>query len=113
MIEQADFYVRNNLTNGSINVARKLSNSSTEYETTIAVGTEKRILLQSTDVYMVISAPIQVQDLKTCPIKVRAGVDLSLLVSRTDRCWTLQILPNNLDPEAPTTVNVSVGPNET
>lgn len=113
MIEQADFYVRNDLTAGSIDVARKLANGSNDYETSIAAGAEKRVPLQSTDVYMVISAPGQVQDLKTCPIKVRAGVDLSISVSRTDRCWTLQITPNNLDPEAPTTVNVSVGPNET
>ncbi len=113
MIEQADCYVRNNLVSGSIVASRKLPNCSTDYETTIAPGNEERIPLQSLEVYLAISAPADVQDLKTCPIKVKSEVDVSTLCSRTHRYWKLQIAPNNLSPTAPTTVNVSVGPNET
>jgi hypothetical protein len=113
MIEQAEFFVKNNFSAGSITASRKLPNCSTDYEITIAAGTEEMIPLQSTEVCLIISAPSEVQDLKTCPIKVRTDVDLSILYWRTYRCWKLQIVPNKLDPIAPTTVNVSVGPNET
>ena len=112
MIEQADVFV-NNLFGNDVNVARKLPNGSTDYETTITAGANERIPVQGTEASLVISLPTQVQDLKTCPIKVKKDVDLAVSCSRTDRCWTLQILPNNLNPEVPTTVNVSVGPDET
>lgn len=110
MADQADVYVKNKLTN-DIHVARKLSNGSIDVEETISNGNTEQINLGSTDVSLLITPPGGT-DIKDCYICVRPDVDLDVKCSRTDSKWTLKILPNSLPPEAPTTVNVTIGEDE-
>jgi len=108
MAEQADVFVKNNLTD-TVVVQRKLANGTIDLTENVAPGTvSPRIPLIGLDVFIIINAPAGV-DTKTCPFKVRADVDVTVACSRTDSYWKLQIVPNSLPPDAPTTVNVSVG----
>lgn len=108
MAEQADVFVKNNLTS-TIVVQRGLSGGTFDLEESVAPGTVSPVIpLIGLDVFIIVNAPAGV-DTKTCPFKVRADVDVSVACSRTDSYWKLQIVPNSLPPEAPTTVNVSVG----
>lgn len=107
MAEQADVYVKNNLT-GDITVVRKLPDGSSDLSITIANGNTEQIYLAGTDVSLVIHAPEGV-DTKDHPLGVKSGLDLAVSHSRTDSRWTIQIVPNDLPPEVPTTVNVSAG----
>jgi hypothetical protein len=107
MAEKADFIVKNLLT-GDINVIRKLANGSSDLEVTITNGNEEQINLDGLDVSLLIEAPGGV-DTKDCPFNVKSDVDLSVSCSRTDSNWAVQIAPNDLPPDVPTTVNVNIG----
>jgi len=110
MAEQAEVYVRN-LLPGDINVIRKFPDGSSDLTKTIAEGNKERFPLPNPEVFLVIDAP-QGVDTKDCFIKASSGIDLAVSCSRTDSNWKIQIDPNNLSPEVPTTVNVNVGENE-
>ena len=107
MSEQADVYVKNVLT-GTITATRMLPNGTSDLNVTIATDVEEQIPLASPDVWMVITAPTGL-DTKDCPVKVKSDIDLAVAHSRTDSNWTIKIAPNELQPEVPTTVNVTVG----
>ncbi len=107
MADQADVYVKNRFT-GDVRVIRYLSSGVSDLEITISPGNEEKVLLTGTDVYLVIKPPAG-KDLKLCFITVRSDVDLSVPGSRTDSLWKVQILPNSLPPEVPTTVNIEAG----
>jgi hypothetical protein len=106
MANQADVIIKNNFANvGGIKVL-KLKETAT-----IADGSNERIPLPGPEVALVIQAP-EGKDTKFCMLKVQSDVDLSVTASRTNSTWTLQIIPNELPPDVPTTVNVSVGDDE-
>lgn len=113
MADKADVYVTNLLEN-DVNVFRKLPDGASDLDTVVAgkdgetVHTEK-IILQGTDVSLEINAP-QGMDIKGCPFMATSDVDLAVSHSRTDSFWTAQIVPNDLPPEAPTSVNITLGP---
>jgi hypothetical protein len=107
MAEQADVYVKNKLTDG-IQVIRKLPDGSSDYEVTVAGGDEEKIYLGGTEVSLVVKAP-EGTDTKNHSFRKRSDVDLSVACSRTDSNWTMKILPNDLPPDVPTTVNVTIG----
>ena len=109
MAEQTDVYVKNNL-NGDISVFRMLPDGNSDLSITITNGDSEQVYLAGTDVSLVIHAPEGV-DIKDYPLGVRTGLDLAVSHSRTDSRWTIQIVPNDLPPEVPTTVNVNVGEN--
>ncbi len=67
--------------------------------------------LPDTDTELVVQLPKEV-DLKNVPIKIQSGVDLTITYSRTKSTLTLKIAPNDLLPELPLTVNVSLGEEE-
>lgn len=92
----------------TINVQRMLQDGSVDLNVTIPQNEARQINLPNTDVKLVIAAP-QGMDLCNCNLKVQTDVDLDNNYSRTDGTWTLQIIPNNLPPDVPTTVNVTVG----
>lgn len=94
--------------NVTINVNRVLQDGSSDLIETVAQNEARQIQLPSTDVKLMITAP-QGMDLCDCHAKVQTDVDLGKTYSRTDGTWTLQIIPNNLPPDVPTTVNVTVG----
>ena len=110
MIEQADFYV-NNTFQTAVQVSRKLADGSIDLNVSVAPGNTEKIPVQGTDVSLVIEAPAGV-DIKECFLRNRAEVDLAVLVSRTDSRWKINIAPNDLEPEVPTTVNVKIGIDE-
>jgi hypothetical protein len=96
MADRADVYVRNGLTGsiqGDIHVTRKLPDGSSDFDTAIAYGNEEQIS-------------------KDCPFKVKSDVDLAVSCSRTDSNWAIKIVPNELPPDVPTTVNVNLGEDE-
>jgi hypothetical protein len=110
MADRADVYVKNTLTD-SINVIRKLPDGSSKPPVTIATGIEEKIYLPSPEVSLVIYAPTGV-DTKDCLLKVQSDIDLASAYSRTDSTWTFRIEPNDLPPDAPITVNVTLGTDE-
>ena len=107
MADQADVYVNNQFTD-AVHVVRYLPRGGSDLEVTILSGNEEKILLPGTDVYLVINAPGGV-DIKNHKIIVTTGLDLAVSCSRTNSNWTIQIIPNSLPPEVPTTVNVEIG----
>ena len=110
MIEQADFYVNNSFQT-AVQVSRKLPDGSTDLNVGVDPGNTEKVPIQGTDVSLVIEAPGGI-DIKECFLRSRAEVDLAVLFSRTDSHWKINIVPNDLEPEAPTTVNVNVGEDE-
>ena len=110
MIEQADVFVKN-FFDTAVQVSRKLPDGSTGLSISIAAGEEEKVLLPGTDESLIIQAPAGI-DITEQFIKAKAQVDLSILYSRTDSLWKINIVPNDLDPEVPTTVNVNIGEDE-
>ena len=110
MADQADVYVKNNFT-GTIDAVRYLGSGASDLEITIPSGSEERILLSGTDTYIVIKAPTGV-DTKFHWGKLKADLDMTMTFSRTDSTWKVQIVPNSLPPEVPTTVNIRLGDDE-
>jgi len=110
MADQAYVYVKNNLT-GGINATRMLPNGSAASATTISSTNREKITLLGPDEWVVITAPAGV-DTKNCVISVKSDVDLDTLHSRTESNWTIKIVPNELPPDTPTDVNITLGEDE-
>lgn len=111
MANRADFYVRNNLMTADLNVCCKHQDGSESNNMTVLNKAEERIHLPSPEVSMVLASPPGLE-MKTCPILVKSDVDLEILYSRTDSNWTIKIIPNELPPDVPTDVNVTLGEEE-
>lgn len=109
MIEQAEVFVKNTYFEEPIQVIRKLPDGSTDLTISVAQWNEEHIPLIGLDVSLVIKAPTGTE-IRYCPVKVRADVDMGVSHSRTDSAWSMRILPNSLQPELPITVNITVGP---
>jgi len=109
MADRADVTVTNVFpeTGNSINVARKVE-ETIDFETTIPVNGEEMINLPGPEASLIIHAPDGV-DIKERKIHVHSDVDLAVTCSRTASTWTLAIIQNDLPPDVPTTINVSVG----
>ncbi|HLP44425.1 MAG TPA: hypothetical protein VK186_28285 [Candidatus Deferrimicrobium sp.] len=108
MAEQANVFVKNLFTD-AITVFRKLPDGNNDLEKRIPHGNEEEIILPGPTVAMIIHAPNGV-DTQNSPIVVRSSIiDLAVKCSRTDGNWTIKIIPNDLPPEVPTTVNITVG----
>jgi len=107
MAEQADFYVKNKFS-GAIDVTRNLPGGGSDLKITIAPGNEEKIYLVGTDSSLTIKAPGGI-DTKGHPIDVKSDLDLAVSFSRTTNSWKINIVPNNIVPDLPTTVNISVG----
>lgn len=107
MANKADAYVRNVLTD-NINVLRKLPDGTIDLNVSVAPGIDEMINLPSPEVSLIVNAPIGM-DIKYCRMNVISDVDLALACSRTDSNWAINIIPNDLPPDIPTTLNVEVG----
>ena len=110
MADQAYVYVRNNLT-GGIDATRMLPNGSAASTTTIGSAALEKIILLGPEEWVVVTAPAGV-DTKTCVMSVKSDVDLDTLHSRTRSNWTIKIVANELPPDTPTTVNITLGEDE-
>lgn len=112
MANQADVNVKNAFSdNVTINVKRLLQNGTSDLEVNLEKGEAQEINLPSTDVKLVVTLPGEV-DLRTCFLTVKTDVDLETIHSRTESKWTTRIIPNELSPDTPTTVNYTVGQDE-
>ncbi len=109
MANRADAYVKNVFKTGNINVIRKLPDGSSDLEVTVEPGTVEMVHLPSPEVTLFIIAPTAM-DIKYCRINMKSDVDLAMSCSRTNSNWAIKIIPNDLPPDAPTTLNVEVGP---
>jgi len=108
MIEQAEVFVKNVFFSEPIQVIRRLPGGGSDLNISVAQGNEERIPLIGLDVSLDIKAPTG-KEIRYCPVKVRADVDLAVSHSRTNATWSMKILPNSLEPELPITVNVTIG----
>lgn len=108
MADRADAYVKNGLTD-NINVIRKLPDGSNDFEVTVKSAAEEMVPLLSPEVSLVINAPTGI-DIKGYPVKIKSDVDLAVTCSRTHSNWAIKIIPNDLPPDSPTTLNVEVSP---
>jgi hypothetical protein len=107
MISKADVIVRNQW-DYVVDVTRMLLDETSDTYNTIAPQNEDTINLPSLTTSLVITPP-DGQNIKECPIQVKSDVDLQLLYSRSNKKWTIKILPNDLPVDIPTTMNVTVG----
>lgn len=107
MANRADAYVKNVLT-GNINVMRKLPDGTIDLEVSVAPGIEEMVPLPSPEISLVVNAPSGM-DIKYCRMNVKSDVDLAVACSRTNSNWAMNIIPNDLPPDIPTTLNVEVG----
>jgi len=110
MANRADVIVKNVLFNG-IQLVRKLDKGDPELEMTLKKGKKERIHLPGPEVALIIKAPSDM-DTKDSPVRVRSDVDLTVSHSRTHSMWTFKIEPNHLPPDAPATVNITIGDDE-
>ncbi len=108
MANRAEVLVKNLFSGESVRVLRKPAPETVDFDEPVDGGGEQQVSLLSPDVSLVIEAPPG-KDLKLCQFKVDAAVDLEVIKSRTDSLWSVKIVPNELDPETPTTVNISIG----
>jgi hypothetical protein len=108
MINNAKVKVKNEFVGKSIRVILKPTKNAVGSEETIAQEGTGFLDLLSPDASLVIHPPDGI-DLKDCWIKVDAAVNLDINYSRSDSTWTFKIAPNELEPETPTTINISAG----
>lgn len=113
MAEQVEVYVKHALkgVKDDIRVARRLPDGTSDVNTAISKGNKEKFYLAGTDISLIISAPTGV-DTKDHPIKVKSDIDLMVLCSRANSNCTVRIAPNVSPPDAPLTVNVTMGGDE-
>jgi hypothetical protein len=110
MANRADVVVKN-VSNKGVQVVRKLVEGVSDLEIALEKGTLERIHLPGPEVVLIIQAPSDI-DTKDSLVKVRSDVDLTVAFSRTHSTWTFKIEPNDLPPDAPASVNVTIGDDE-
>jgi hypothetical protein len=112
MANQADVNVKNVFNdNVTINVKRVLQGGTCDLEVNIAKGEAQEINLPSPEVKLEVTVPGEVE-FRNCLLKIKTDVDLETIYSRTEGKWTTRIIPNDLPPDTPTTVNYTVGQDE-
>lgn len=111
MANQAEVNVKNVFIDKTINVKRLLKDGTPDLDYTVAAGEAKKVQLPDTEVSLVVAAPGGM-DLRDCLLKVKSDIDMEIRLSRTEGAWTGKIIPNDLDPETPLSVNYTVGQDE-
>jgi len=111
MAEQADVFLKNNLQGYSINATHMIAGGGNDPTISIPDGTEGRLYLGGIGDAISIDSPTGL-DTKMFWLGIKSDLDLDITYSRTDNTWTIKIKSNELPPEVPTTVNVTIGTNE-
>lgn len=106
MAEQADVFVKNNFVTEDITVKRILPDEIVT-TTTIGYGGEVKFPLLVPEESLIIIQP-EGKNPEEWALKVRSSI-IDLAVSPSSNQWRVRIIPNELPPEVPTTVNVTVG----
>lgn len=107
MANQADVYIENYFAE-AIHAVRYLWDGTSDLKVTIASQDTEKVPLQGTDVYLIINAPSGM-DIKYGNLTVRTDIELVVSCSRIDSHWKIHLVPNDLAPEAPITVYITVG----
>lgn len=106
MAEQADVYVKNDLT-GAIGAVRYLVGGGSDLDITIASGIKEKIFLPEPGVLLAITPP---NGNGTEGYSFDVTADESIISWSTESSrWTVEIIDNSVPPEVPTTVNITVG----
>lgn len=106
MADQCDVYVNNNLSE-TIGVTRYcLPGDNSDLDLSIAGGEEDNVLLVRTQSYLRITLPNGTSS-ANCPFSV-SNEDLLSWTTGDDH-WTVEIKPNSVPPDTPTTVNIELG----
>jgi hypothetical protein len=112
MANKADVTVKNTMKDqAEIKAFRKLQDGSSDLDTTIAYHKDHQIHLPTPDESLVISAP-DGKETKDYFVIMKSDVDMEIVYSRSKANWTFKIIPNELPPDTPTTVNVEIGDKE-
>jgi hypothetical protein len=112
MANNADVNVKNMFGNNvTVNVKRRLQDGTIDQDVDIVQNEANQLQLPSTEGALLITVPGGM-NLRDCFLKVKTDVDVEAIHSRTEGNWTLKIIPNDIPPDIPTTVNVSVGQDE-
>lgn len=106
MAEQADFHVRN-MVPGTITVTRILPQPADPENTTIESGSVEPFPALNPQESLIINLPSG-KDTSEWPLGVRTSIT-DLTVSCSETSWTIKIVPNDLEGEVPTTVNINAG----
>lgn len=109
-MNMADFHVLNKW-QADVDVTRMVNEEQSDYNNTLPLQHGDTINIPNLIASLVISAPAGL-DLKRCPITFQSKVDLEIVYSRTHSRVTFKIKPNDLPPDVPTDVNVTLGPEE-
>jgi len=110
MANKADVIVRNVFFD-SVQVVRTVPDGTNDLDVSLDMGVQEKIILPDTETALSILAPDGL-DVKEAPIKVKSDVDLNVSHSRTNSSWTFKIEPNDLPPDTPTSVNITLGDTE-
>jgi hypothetical protein len=107
MADEADVNVKNNLNvTGPVGVVRYfLPGGNSDLDISIESGNEEMIHLVRTETYLVIEPPSEVNPAE-CQFIV-SNEELLTWETNNDH-WKVEIKPNNLPPETPTTVNIDL-----
>jgi len=109
MANQADVFIKNKFKpEHSFKFKHLLPNGSVNSEGTLPVTEEEKFFLPDTQSKIIVDPPPGF-NIKDCWFSVKGMVDLNIVYSRTDNNWTINIIPNDLPPDVPTTVNVTMG----
>ena len=112
MANNADVTVKNVFSeNVTVNVKRRLQDGTVDLEVNVEQNGAEQIHLPSPEVALLITVTGGME-LRDCFLKVKTDVDANAVHSRTEGKWTLNIIPNEIPPDVPTTMNVTVGHDE-
>ena len=106
MAEQADVYVKNMFA-GDIIVKRIFPDGSDDGGKTIIKGGEESYMVFNSQESLIIGVP-DGKVISDSPLTIQTSI-IDLNVSCTESNWTIKIVPNTLQGETPTTVNISPG----
>ena len=109
MADQADVYVKNNLTDEIQAIRYLIPSGNSDLNLSITSGNQEKVGLVRTETSLTIEAPSGV-DPAVCPFSV-SNEELLSWETNSDH-WAVEIKPNNLPPNTPTSVNVEVGETE-
>lgn len=108
MVNNAVVQLKNNFPGESIHVLRKPGEEVIDLDLMLTPQGTETIDLQSLDVLLEVHGP-EGLDLKEYQFTIGSSVDLDISYSREHSRLTFKIAPNDVDPDIPTTVNISIG----
>lgn len=112
MANKADVNVKNVFNDSvTVNVKCRLQDGTIDKDVDIVQNEAVTVHLPAPGVALLITLPGGM-DLCDCFLKVETDVDVNAVHSRTEGNWALSIIPNDLPPDVPTTMNVTVGGTE-